>query len=150
MFARAMRLALADLADFLEICRSMPETADDVIVTTAGHATPERAMTIQEMLERAYPRPDARPDHPMHGRSGPAAPMPDANVIRLFRWPPHCGQWFVRVGPPDGSDPRAIQYGPSGSRENPAEFLKRFAEYLVRREYEFDSSIGPPDAVPQP
>jgi len=57
--------------------------------------------------------------------------------------PPGCGQWFARIGPADGSDRRAIQYGPAGSRETVAAFLIRFAGYLIRAGYEFDDHADP-------
>jgi len=86
--------------------------------------------------------PDASPDHAVVDRP-PGPPMADANTIRLFRMPPGCGQWFARIGPADGSDRRAIQYGPSGPRETAHAFLLRFIGYLSRAEYTFDDHAIP-------
>jgi hypothetical protein len=96
--------------------------------------------------------PDTAPDHAVTPAPDepfvyppPDPPMRDANVIRLFRSPPGIGLWFARLGPQDGSDRRAIQYGPSGSRETAHAFLLRFVGYLSRAGHQFDDH-----AIPEP
>lgn len=67
-------------------------------------------------------------------------PGPESNILRVFQWPPHCGQWFARIGAPN--DRRSIQYGPLRSA---AEVLESLARHLAARGYRFDGGYEPPE-----
>jgi hypothetical protein len=126
----------------------MSSEVTEPIVTQAGHVEPVAPTAYEDYLRSLQERPKESLDSYTQQAAEILAAsdlsvMPEANTIRLYFWR---GAWYARIGPADGSDPRGIQYGPSGQLESVSAFLTRFAAYLARRGYEFDRCLSFPEA----
>lgn len=109
------------------------------LTSVCDDGAPVISAEYRKLIKDAPPPPIAGPTIPA---PDPAAqPGPEANVIRVFQWPPHCGQWYARVGSP--GDRRSIQFGPLRTA---AEVLESFAKHLAARGHRFDGGYEPPGA----
>jgi hypothetical protein len=138
-FATAANIPLSQAADFLELCRmsdvpsvivaDAPEPIVDGLIDALNREFRDVDVIDPPELAAELVRP-ARPDGP---------PDPGANEIRVFQWPPHCGQWYALAGTP--KHPRSIQYG--GCRSS-HEALIGLAKALESRRYQFDGGYELP------
>jgi hypothetical protein len=127
VFAQAAVIPLSAAADFLELCRmNLTETKHHGLAALEALLTPEAPPPPVAGVTIPAPDPTAEPG-------------PESNIIRVFQWPAHCGQWYARVGSP--GDRRSIQYGPLRTA---AEVLEGFAKHLAARGYRFDGGYEPP------